>query len=212
MVDQNGYLYILDCGNQRIIRSENNAFRCIVGCWPCYHSLPYPPFLHGALWFDTNGNMFVLNLTSNDRRIQKFSHLISGMFDTLKSQEERTHFRIIQSLRSGQYLSTINKTRKVAKVHHHLSVISESSSCAIPLTCWHLWRAGINCTYSTELCDVLEPCQNNGTCINSVDNENYTCNCTSDFNGTHCEHDHRICKADTCWNGGKTFSLLFSLT
>lgn len=76
VVDQNGYLYILDYGNQRIIRSEHNAFRCIIGCWPYNYSSFFP----GTFWFDTGGNIFVFNRTN--RQIQKFSHLISGTFDT----------------------------------------------------------------------------------------------------------------------------------
>lgn len=105
VVDENGYLYILDCGNQRIIRSENNAFRLIIitGCWPYYHSL----FVPAALWFDTDGNMFVFNRAQ--RQIRKFSLVVGllGTFDSLKSKEETMCFVLLKkvfSVRKNRFL------------------------------------------------------------------------------------------------------------
>lgn len=72
MIDRNGYLYITDCGNQRIIRSESNGFRCIVGCSESHQATFHPQ----ALWFDTNGNLFVFNQISH--QIQKFLRLSSS--------------------------------------------------------------------------------------------------------------------------------------
>ncbi len=50
-------------------------------------------------------------------------------------------------------------------------------------------------------CVVLEPCQNQGTCINNKTSLNgYICYCSSGFNGSECQFDNRPCKTNTCWN------------
>ena len=70
VVDVDGYLFIVDCGNQRIIGSGPYGFRCLVGCSQSAGSssdqLNNPQFL----MFDIDGNMFVTD--SNNGRIQKF--------------------------------------------------------------------------------------------------------------------------------------------
>ncbi len=70
VVDTRGYLFIADCGNHRIIRSHQNGFQCIVGCFKNNDSALNQLYHPRALWFDSSGNMFILD--KNNTRIQRF--------------------------------------------------------------------------------------------------------------------------------------------
>ena len=62
---------------------------------------------------------------------------------------------------------------------------------------------GKNCNISSSPCDVLKPCQNNGTCVNATTSlSGYSCACLSGFGGENCQYDRRPCKPDTCWHDG----------
>ncbi|CAF2929625.1 unnamed protein product [Rotaria sp. Silwood2] len=74
-----------------------------------------------------------------------------------------------------------------------------SPSYIVPCPCPNTTNIGVNCNISSTLCDVLKPCQNNGTCINIQSNiPSYSCSCPFGFTGIHCEFDHRPCKPNTC--------------
>ena len=70
VLDADGYLFIVDFGNNRIVRLGPNGFQCIVGCTNTGGSAadqlngPY------SLSFDSYGNLFVTDFYNN--RIQKF--------------------------------------------------------------------------------------------------------------------------------------------
>ena len=70
VVDADGYLFIVDKGNSRIVGSGPYGFRCLVGCsgssGALANQLNNPQFLS----FDTDGNIFVTDEANN--RIQKF--------------------------------------------------------------------------------------------------------------------------------------------
>ena len=75
-MDADGYLFIVDNLNHRVIGQGPTGFRCIVACSNALGTgataLNYPNKLH----FDTFGNLFVSD--SNNDRIQKFSLLTNG--------------------------------------------------------------------------------------------------------------------------------------
>lgn len=81
--------------------------------------------------------------------------------------------------------------------------ILAKSSCRRRLIYWDPKQVGIYANYSTEQCDLILPCRNDGICLNSDDNQNYSCTCVPGFNGSLCGLDERACKPDTCWNNGK---------
>jgi hypothetical protein len=74
-LDGNGYLFIVDAFNNRIVGSGPYGYRCIAGCSGS-GSLPYQLSGPRTLAFDIAGNMYVSD-RSNDR-IQKFS-LLTGL-------------------------------------------------------------------------------------------------------------------------------------
>ena len=69
-LDADGYLFIVDSNNHRIVGSGPNGFRCLVGCsgqpGSSADRLKHPrPFS-----FDSRGNMFVAD--TDNSRVQKF--------------------------------------------------------------------------------------------------------------------------------------------
>ena len=69
VLDADNYLFIVDFGNNRIVRSGPNGFRCIIGCYSTgqgSNQLSQPIFLR----FDSHGNIFVTDNGNN--RTQKF--------------------------------------------------------------------------------------------------------------------------------------------
>lgn len=59
-------------------------------------------------------------------------------------------------------------------------------------------------------CSVLQPCQNNGTCINVLNNSyGYFCSCVNGFDGVLCQNDRRICRMNRCLHNGKLFHFSF---
>ena len=58
---------------------------------------------------------------------------------------------------------------------------------------------------SPTACDVLQPCQNNGTCIpNNTVSAGFQCVCLPNLNGAFCEIDRRPCQSNTCWHNGSS--------
>ena len=73
-----------------------------------------------------------------------------------------------------------------------------------PVTCSNASNMGAYCNISAAPCNIVQPCQNNGTCNNTnTTPPGYVCLCSSDTNGTLCELDYRPCQLHTCWNNGR---------
>ncbi|CAF4071728.1 unnamed protein product, partial [Adineta steineri] len=72
ILDAEKYLFIVDSGNERIVGSGLNGFRCLVGCYArtSRSNQLSPPF---SFTFDRSKNMFVTDPYSD--RIQKFKYL-----------------------------------------------------------------------------------------------------------------------------------------
>ncbi len=85
VLDAEKYLFIVDMGNDRIVGSGLNGFRCLVGCYGRI-SQSSQLSLPSSFSFDRFGNMFVADSASS--RIQKFMHLES-CFCKLKKNEMR---------------------------------------------------------------------------------------------------------------------------
>jgi hypothetical protein len=70
ILDGGGYLFIVDSGNQRIIRSGPNGYQCLIGCSMPSCELPTQLCDPLTAIFDSHGNIFVTN--QNQNGIQKF--------------------------------------------------------------------------------------------------------------------------------------------
>ena len=70
VLDVDGYLFIVDQNNHRIVGSGPDGFRCVIGCisgaGSASNQLLYPQ----SMGFDSYGNIWVAD--TNNRRIQKF--------------------------------------------------------------------------------------------------------------------------------------------
>ena len=70
VVDADGYLFIVDSGNHRIVGSDRNGFRCLVGCSRVSGAGSSQLNIPHTMSFDVDGNIFVTDHVNN--RIQKF--------------------------------------------------------------------------------------------------------------------------------------------
>ncbi|UJR17689.1 hypothetical protein I4U23_004587 [Adineta vaga] len=129
------------------------------------------------LSFDIYGNMFVTEWVNN--RVKKFP-IVTNSCDTFTTQQTTVA------------ITTVS----------HPKIILPSSIVVLPL-CSNPNQIGLTCNISSAPCDILQPCQNNGSCINSNSTSyGYSCVCLSDFNGIQCQFDNQLCKTDTCQNNG----------
>lgn len=70
-MDNNNFLFIVDAGNDRIIGSDRNGFRCIIGCSKGSNLMSQSLLNPKAFSFDTEGNIYVIE--GNTTRVQKFT-------------------------------------------------------------------------------------------------------------------------------------------
>ena len=70
ILDGDGYLFIADCNNYRIVGSGPGGFRCVIGCTNGRGSAPNQFVSAQTLAFDSYGNIYVMDTGNN--RVQKF--------------------------------------------------------------------------------------------------------------------------------------------
>jgi DNA-binding beta-propeller fold protein YncE len=70
VLDSDGYLFVVDSHNHRVIRSDPNGVRCLVGCLCKRGTESSELNTPRSLAFDSYGNIFVIDM--NNHRIQKF--------------------------------------------------------------------------------------------------------------------------------------------
>ena len=70
VLDGNGYLFIVDRGNHRIVASGPGGFRCIAGCTGTNGSAANQLSSPRRIALDSTGNIFVVD--GDNQRIQKF--------------------------------------------------------------------------------------------------------------------------------------------
>lgn len=76
ILDGDGYMFIADYNNSRIVGEGPNGFRCVAGCTGSSGLLSNPLNKPNSLSFDSDGNIYAIDTLYG--RIQKFSLLIES--------------------------------------------------------------------------------------------------------------------------------------
>uniref|UniRef100_A0A0N5ARB9 Sushi, von Willebrand factor type A, EGF and pentraxin domain-containing protein 1 n=1 Tax=Syphacia muris TaxID=451379 RepID=A0A0N5ARB9_9BILA len=63
-------------------------------------------------------------------------------------------------------------------------------------------KKGQYCNEIIDYCEQLKPCLNNGTCISTMTEERYECDCIDGYTGKVCERKTESCTPNPCKNGG----------
>ncbi|CAF1248398.1 unnamed protein product [Adineta steineri] len=109
VLDADEYLFIIDQGNHRIIRSGSNGIRCIIGC-DGKGSQSHQLFVPTSLSFDIYRNIFITD--SFNRRIQKFDLLLNScdttstvqsIYSSILTEQHSIYFRIDCDLTNYYY-------------------------------------------------------------------------------------------------------------
>ncbi|CAF1380989.1 unnamed protein product [Adineta steineri] len=278
ILDTDGYLYIADNDNHRIIQVRNDTFHCVVGCTGKSGSASNELNKTYGLRFDSSGNLYVVDEFNS--RIQKFSvsHNSCGTPTTTNSTSESTttistpesttttstpesittistsestttnstpesttttstpesttttstseSTTTVSTSESTTTISTPRSTTTISTAKFTSSIsTSESTTTYLPETseynhstsllfvaplCENSTNIGINCNVSGTICDMGNPCLNDGNCSNIKNNQDYDCLCQPDFNGKQCQFDQRLCKENTCFNNGICDTILDS--
>ncbi|CAF1329692.1 unnamed protein product [Adineta steineri] len=184
VLDADGYLFIVDSNNQRIIGSSANGYRCIVGCTNASRSAPNLLSQPWSLSFDSYGNIYVNDYGNS--RLQKFLLISNSCNDVIVYDDTSTSIITLNITTTTSYQNSGQSTSSIFL-----------PTCSTPLS------IGSNCNTSASICDIRQPCQNNSTCLNdNTTIRGYNCNCLPGFNGTECQYDYRICQLRTCsYNG-----------
>jgi len=177
LLDGNKYLFIADNENHRIIGSDVNGFRCIVGCSGSQGSASNQLSHPRTIAFDSFGNLLVMDIGNS--RIQKF----------LFQSNSCHHFQ--------DEITTQLTPHEILVVPYFIPNCHDTNT------------IGTNCNISSNLCNLLDPCKNDGICWNSTSTDlGYICNCSKGFTGPQCQQDTRLCKPTTCWNNGTCNEIL----
>ncbi|CAM4981845.1 unnamed protein product [Rotaria socialis] len=127
VLDAAGYLFIVDCQNNRIVGSGPNGFLCIVGCSGGWGSRSDQLFYPYSMAFDSYGNIYVADTYNN--RIQKF--YVSGNFCNL-STTTNTMGNITTTLQINSLLTTTPSIGNVALRSNQLNVsLNQPRFCAL---------------------------------------------------------------------------------
>ena len=108
VLDGNGYLFIVDTDNHRIIGSGVNGFRCIIGCLNQSGSASHQLSSPASMSFDSLGNIWVADY--NNHRIQKF---------LLKSDSSGRHHSLSDSGSCiTRFVIALSRTRYMCQNYH----------------------------------------------------------------------------------------------
>ena len=104
--DGDGYLFIVDSNNHRIVGSGPGGFRCLVGCSSVVGSASHHLNSPRMMSFDRDGNIFVMDRDNN--RMQKFllSNNACGKSSPVESKD--LHFSRLALLGSSTVSSIIS--------------------------------------------------------------------------------------------------------
>ncbi|CAF4189689.1 unnamed protein product, partial [Adineta steineri] len=133
ILDADGYIFITDNANHRLIGSGPNGFRCIAACSGSYGSSSSQLYFPHVMRFDSYGNIFVTDSTNN--RVQKFLLLPSSCNGTTTV----TTMATVTSMNNTQLVSL---TTAVSEISSTTASYSNSISYNIPkFTAYTMWSS-----------------------------------------------------------------------
>ncbi|CAF0838067.1 unnamed protein product [Adineta steineri] len=232
VLDGDGSLFIVDTGNNRIVRSTSNGFHCIIGCnggGSLSNQLSNPR----RMAFDSCGNIYVtdpgnsriqkflLSINSCETTTEISSTMNINGNSTMSSTKVQ-HDTSVKDLTTTEISSTMNingnSSMSSMTVQHDTTpkdftstfsinqLTTSESSISSPFFVMPFCgqnKIGLTCNISSAPCDMMQLCENNGTCINNNSiADGYSCSCSQGFNGSNCEIDNRPYQSNTCWNKG----------
>ncbi|UJR18357.1 hypothetical protein I4U23_005260 [Adineta vaga] len=238
IIDMDDNLFIADRDNNRIIKLGQTGFQCLFGCSQSQGSAANQ-FIHpNSLAFNKEGNIFVSDISDKPIKMfaliaNTCNESVSSHQITTSITQNTIPTTILSTVHQDNFeetgesstntLSTsdskaISASTSSVELFHSTTyltttiretTIRQSILTFIPKQCNSTAYIGSNCNISNNICNVSNPCQNNGTCI-SINNEtlDFNCSCSPGFNGTYCEFNHQLCKSHTCLNHGKCFEIL----
>ncbi|CAF0835220.1 unnamed protein product [Adineta ricciae] len=201
ILDGDGFLYIADTHNHRIIQVRNdNTYWCIIGCQEPSRSLLERLY---SLRFDSRGNLYVAH--EHNHRIKKFNISNSSCVFSMTSEHITTITTDLpetsQSANEhGGSTIIFNRPLTTGNLVAHSN--TAPSLFFVARLCEDSPNIGPDCMTPGTICEIQRPCLNDGNCTNLNNNQDYNCSCSSNFTGKHCETDQRICKETTCLNNG----------
>ncbi|CAF0887622.1 unnamed protein product [Adineta steineri] len=232
VLDGGGYLFIVDSNNNRIVRSTSNGFHCIIGCnggGSASDQLSNPR----RMAFDSCGNIYVtdpgnsriqkfLLSTNSCETTTEVSSTMNSNYNSSMSSTNVQHDISTKDLTTTEISSTMNindsSSMSSMTVQHDTTpkdftstfsinqLTTSESSISSPFFVMPFCgqnKIGLTCNISSAPCDMMQLCENNGTCINNNSIiDGYSCSCSQGFNGSNCEIDNRPCQSNTCWNNG----------
>ncbi|CAF1354623.1 unnamed protein product, partial [Adineta steineri] len=193
ILDADGYLFILDSNNQRIVGSNADGYRCIVGCIngliPILDEL-YQPW---SLSFDSYGNIYVDD--AGQLRLQKF------LFISSSCGGQSTSSIFLPTCSTPLYIgSNCNTSASICDIRQpcqNNSTCINDNTIIRGYNCYCLPDFnGTECQYDYRICQ-LRTCSYNGICYQSS-NTTFTCSCNEGWQGVHCEIKINYCKNITC--------------
>lgn len=202
VLDGDGYLFIVDQFNKRIIRANSTNFQCIIGCYQRYlkkgqqrsGGKPDKSYNPITMRFDSHGNIFVVEMLGNNARIKKFD---------LIGNSSKTYYYNIK-------VSLIHSDQTTSQCSTCLVESTTATTTGLKLNPFNFYRHSFSDVSKprnlTSICDT-KPCRNNGTCLlTNTTSYQYSCNCSAGYRGVNCEIDVRPCKPYTCSKNGFLFS------
>ena len=197
VLDGDGFLFILDSGNSRILIERSNSWQCL----RTQKKLNIPR----SFVFDSSGNIFVtVEAGKRIDRFQWFPIPAINLFLFFLSDWKWTFLFFIQTRKRHKDWQRPRCLSPLV-ISPLLSSSPWTSSMTSPISPPESFFPG---TCPAALCELLRPCQHSGTCADDPATKNgFRCSCPEGVGGDFCEEDHRACQLESCWNEGSSLCL-----
>ena len=197
-------LYVADCGNNRVQKFPSGS---ITGVTVSKNESTVQLDCPSAIILDSDANLYILD--SGGTRIVRSGpqglDCIAGCNATPGSWPHQLNGALSFSFDSSGNIYVADTGNSRIQLFLFQNPSCDAFSSIETSSDFYITTESSRTTKipSSIACSILQPCQNNGTCIsNSSASAGFQCVCPLGFTGTFCEIDRRPCKPNTCWNNG----------